>query len=343
MARSATETAAAIVDLLRRASGPVSGADVGRELALTRAAVWKHVRRLREQGYAIPGTPSQGYRLVSAPDRLTPVEVTPHLRTEVLGRALHWADTVDSTNTWARGLARDGAREGTVVLAERQTAGRGRLGRSWFSPAGVNLYMSVVLRPLVPPARAPQLALVAGCALAATIAEVAAVRPGLKWPNDVLLSGRKVAGILTEMDSEADRVAFVVVGVGVNLNVSPEDLRAGVGDTATSVGAAAGRPVHRPSFVARLLAELEERYRRYLARGFGALRDEWESYSSLTGREVAVAGGDGERRGRVTGLDGEGALVLRDPDGATVRVLAGDVTVVGGYAGPLPGADGAAG
>jgi len=328
-----------IVELLRREPVGVSGAKIGRELRLTRAAVWKHVRRLRSEGYEIVGKPSRGYRLLSAPDRLTATEIRPHLTGEILGRELHWAETVDSTNTWARRLARAGAGEGTVVLAEGQTAGRGRLGRGWFSPPGVNVYMSVVLRPSVPPARAPQLTLVAGSAVAATIAAtVGGLRPALKWPNDVLLSGRKVAGLLTEMDSEADRVAFVVLGIGVNLNASADDLRRGVGATATSILAATGCSVARAAFVGRLLGELEGRYRRYLADGFEALREEWESYSCVTGREITVAGPDGERRGRAVGVDAEGALMLREPGGGVVRVLAGDVSVVGGYAASPDGA-----
>jgi BirA family biotin operon repressor/biotin-[acetyl-CoA-carboxylase] ligase len=331
-----------IVELLRREPGGVSGATIGRELRLTRAAVWKHVSRLRRNGYEIVGTPSRGYRLVSVPDRLGVTEIRPHLTGEILGREVHWAETVDSTNTWARQLARAGAVEGTVALAEAQTAGRGRLGRSWFSPPGANVYLSIVLRPEVPPARAPQLTLVAGTAVAATIASLVGARPALKWPNDVLLSGAKVAGLLTEMDSEADRVAFVVLGIGVNLNTSAEDLRSGVGATATSILAATGRAVERAGFVGRLLGELEGRYRRYLAEGFAGLREEWESYSCVTGREITVAGPDGERRGRAVGIDADGALLLRDPGGAVLRVLAGDVTVVDGYA-PWAGSAGKAG
>ncbi len=336
------KTAMAIVELLRREPGGVSGATIGRELQLTRAAVWKHVSRLRRSGYEIVGTPSRGYRLASVPDRLGATEVRPHLTGELLGRELYWAETVDSTNTWARRLARAGAVEGTVVLAEEQTAGRGRLGRGWFSPPGVNVYLSIVLRPSVPPARAPQLTLVAGCAVAATIAALAGTRPALKWPNDVLLAGGKVSGLLTEMDSEADRVAFVVLGIGVNLNASAQALRHGVGAPATSILAATGRVVERAAFVGRLLGELEGRYRRYLADGFAGVREEWESYSCVTGREIAVAGPDGERRGRAVGIDADGALMLRGPGGEMLRVLAGDVSVVDGYA-PWSGGVGKAG
>ena len=179
--------------------------------------------------------------------------------------------------------------------------------------------------------------------VAATIAAVGGVRPALKWPNDVLLAGAKVAGLLTEMDSEADRVAFVVLGIGVNLNAPADELRHAVGNPATSILAATGRSVGRAAFVGRLLGELEGRYRRYLADGFAALREEWESYSCVTGREIAVTGPDGERRVRAAGVDADGALVLHTPGGGVVRVLAGDVSVVDGYATAGGGATGAGG
>lgn len=320
-----------IAALLRAAPGPLSGAEIGRQLGIGRAAVWKHIRDLRRHGYEIEGQPSHGYRLRSVPDRVTPAELRPHLTTTFLGRVLHYEESTASTNLVARGLARAGAADGTVVIADAQTAGRGRLGRQWFSPPGTNLYLSGVLRPGISPGVAPQLSLVAGCAVVAAIEGMTGVRAALKWPNDVLIEGRKVAGILTEMDSEADRVAFVIVGIGVNLNVTMRELRGPVGETATSLATVTRRRIARAAFAGRLLDELERRYRRFLAAGFGALRSEWESYSALTGREVTVAGPDGERRGRVLGVDDDGALRLGGGGETVARVVAGDVTIVGGY------------
>jgi len=321
----------AVVDLLGNAAAGLSGTEIGRQIGISRAAVWKHVSHLRRNGYRIEGAPSRGYRLVGIPDRLSPTELSGKLSSKVLGRVVHYEEEVDSTNRLAREVARAGAVEGTVVIADTQTAGRGRLGRSWFSPPSVNLYLSVVLRPDIPPARAPQLALVAAGAVAASIEEVAGIRPAIKWPNDVILHGRKVAGILTEMDSEADRVVFAIVGVGVNLNVSAETLARALPGTATSLAAATGRSVDRVAFAARLLAELEQRYSCYLTQGFGALRKEWESYSCLTGHEVTVTGPEGRRQGQVIGVDQGGALCLRGAGGRTIRVLAGDVTLSKAY------------
>jgi len=265
------------------------------------------------------------------PDRLGPAELAPHLRGT--WRRIHWFEETDSTQRVARDLAREGAPEGTVVIAERQTSGRGRLGRQWHSPPGLNLYCSIVLRPPLAPGAVPQLALVAGAAVAAAVAEEAGARPAIKWPNDVLVDGRKVAGILVEMDSEMERVYHVIAGIGVNLNTPassfPRELRA----KATSLLAATARRVDRAAFTGRLLAALEARYGRFLSAGFESVRAEWEGFSCLTGTEVRVAGPEGDVGGRVLGVDSDGALRLARPDGGVVRVVAGEVTVRDGYRG----------
>jgi BirA family biotin operon repressor/biotin-[acetyl-CoA-carboxylase] ligase len=243
---------------------------------------------------------------------------------------VHWHAEVDSTQHVARELARADAPEGTIVIAERQTAGRGRLGREWHSPAGLNLYCSIVLRPRLAPAAVPQIALVAGAAVAAAVAEEGGPRPGIKWPNDVLLGGRKVAGILTEMESEMERVHHAIVGIGVNLNAPAAAFPRALRTKATSLLVATGRRVDRAAFTGRLLAAIEARYGRFLSSGFSSVRAEWESFSSLTGAEVRIAGPEGEIAGRVLGLDDDGALRLAGPRGV-VRVVAGEVTVRDGY------------
>jgi biotin operon repressor BirA-like protein len=212
-----------ILAWLRDAGGPLSGEELARRLGCTRAAVWKHVAGLRRQGYTIAARRAAGYALAGAPDRLGPAELAPHLTGR--WRRIEWRAEVDSTQRLARDLARAGAPEGTAVVAERQTAGHGRLGRQWHSPAGVNLYCSVILRPRLAPAAVPRLALVAGVAVAVAVEETAGRRPAIKWPNDVLLDGRKVAGVLTEMDAEVERVAHVIAGIGVNLNAPARAFR----------------------------------------------------------------------------------------------------------------------
>lgn len=323
-------TRAKLVELLASGEGFVSGAELARRLGISRNAVWKHVESLREEGWDVETAHSRGYRIVRRPDPLDESVITAALCTRLLGRRLVCAPVTGSTNDDAAALARRGEPEGTVVVADAQTAGRGRLGRGWVSVRGLNLYMSVLLRPAVPPGAAPQLSLVAGVAVARAI-EAEGVETRIKWPNDVLLGGRKVCGILTELEAEADRVEFVIVGIGVNLNSRPEHFPPELRDIATSVGLAAGRPVERARFAARLLGELEHCYDRYIEAGFGALAGEWNGRSALTGRRVTVAGAARDAvSGSCAGIDGDGALLL--VEGATRhRVLAGDVTVLGSY------------
>jgi BirA family biotin operon repressor/biotin-[acetyl-CoA-carboxylase] ligase len=321
-----------IVGWLRDAGGAISGEELARRLGCSRAAVWKRMAALRRQGYRIEARRPAGYALAGVPDRLGPAELAPHLRGR--WRSIHWLAETDSTQRVARELARAGAEEGTAVIAERQTAGRGRLGRQWHSPPGLNLYCSIVLRPPLPPGAVPQIALVAGTAVAAAIAEETGVTAAIKWPNDVLVDGKKVSGILTEMDAEVERVQHVIAGIGVNLNAPasafPPELRA----KATSLRLATGRRIDRAAFTGRLLAALEARYGRFLAVGFASsVRAEWESLSCLTGTRVSVAGPDGELAGRALGLDDDGALRLETDGSGIVRVVAGEVTVRGGYRG----------
>jgi BirA family biotin operon repressor/biotin-[acetyl-CoA-carboxylase] ligase len=239
---------------------------------------------------------------------------------------VEWRAEVDSTQLLARELARAGAEEGTMVIAETQTAGRGRLGRIWHSPAGANVYCSVLLRPAMPPAAVPQLALVAGLSVARAI-EGLGLAPALKWPNDVLLDGRKVVGILTEMEAELERVHVVIAGIGVNVNVAAADLPDYLRDVATSLAIAAGRPIDRVGFTADLVAALEADYRRFVEGGFAAVREEYERRSALTGRLVTVRSSDGETTGEVRGTDDDGALRLVEAGGAVRRVIAGEVTL----------------
>jgi BirA family biotin operon repressor/biotin-[acetyl-CoA-carboxylase] ligase len=319
-----------ILAWLRAAAGPLSGEELARRLECSRAAVWKRIAALRRRGYRIDGQHAGGYSLAGTPDRLGPVELAPHLTGS--WRRVHWYEEIDSTQRVARELARDGAPEGTVVIAEAQTAGRGRLGRVWHSPPGLNLYCSIVLRPALAPNAVPQIALVCGVAVAAAIEQATGQRSAIKWPNDVLLGGRKVAGILVEMDSELERVRHVIPGIGVNLNAPASAFPRALRTKAGSLLAVTGRRVDRAAFTAGLLAALEARYGRFLTEGFASsVRAEWESLSCLTGTHVRVVASDGELAGTVVGLDADGALRLQQESGRELRVVAGEVTVVGGY------------
>jgi BirA family biotin operon repressor/biotin-[acetyl-CoA-carboxylase] ligase len=304
----------------------VSGEAISDKLGLTRAAVWKHVEALRSQGYRIDAVPARGYRLAAVPDRLTPLEIRPLLNTHDLGQVLHWYEEIGSTSDRAKELAEEGAEHGEVVVAEAQTAGRGRRGRVWVSPPRRNLYFSVVLRPELPPARAPELTLVASLAICDALRQ-AGVGAGIKWPNDVLASGRKIAGVLTELAAEPDRVQWVVLGAGVNVNARREDFPEELRDEATSVLIERGEPAPRALLAAACFTALEDWLDRHAEEGFAPIREAWRERSVTLGREVQVKEGGRELVGVAEDIDATGALLVRGPTGLE-RVLAGDVTLV---------------
>jgi BirA family transcriptional regulator, biotin operon repressor / biotin---[acetyl-CoA-carboxylase] ligase len=305
----------------------VSGEALSGKLGLSRTAVWKVVNALRGHGYRIEAVPSRGYRLVETPDRLTALEVLPLMETHELGRTLHSFETVDSTNAVAFRLAVEGAEHGELVVAEHQTQGRGRRGRSWSSPHHLNLYCSFVLRPELPPQRAPELTLLAAVAVAESLRAVG-VPADIKWPNDLLVGGRKVAGILTELSADPDRVHFVVLGIGVNLNADTADFPPELAQLATSALRVTGQAVPRAAFAAALSLRLEHWLELHALEGFGPVRERWRALSATLGQEVLVTSERLEIRGVALDIDEDGALRIRTGDGREVRVLAGDVEQV---------------
>jgi BirA family biotin operon repressor/biotin-[acetyl-CoA-carboxylase] ligase len=322
---------ARVLESLRRAEGRVcSGEKLSADQGVSRAQIWKHVEALREHGYEIEAVPGGGYRLGAAPDRLYPEEILADLDTRWLAREIRWFESTDSTNRVALELARCGAAHGAAVIAEGQTAGRGRLGRAFFSPPFLNLYTSVVLRPLLATAEAPTWILAAASAVAEAVAE-SVPDPGaveIKWPNDVLLGGLKTSGILMELGAEGARVAFLVLGIGVNLNVDrsafPDEFRA----LATSLSSHTGRRVDRVTFARRLYHHLERTLDACAQGGFAAVRGAFEARFRMPGRRVRVQELDGSQlAGTALGIDGDGALRLRGDDGRERRVVAGDVTI----------------
>jgi BirA family transcriptional regulator, biotin operon repressor / biotin---[acetyl-CoA-carboxylase] ligase len=320
--RNGSEEELVLGFLAEAGDASVSGEAISDKLGLTPAAVFRSVNALREQGYRIES--AHGYRLVAIPDRLTALELRPLLNTHDLGHLIHSADAISSTNDRAKELAAEGALHGEVVIAETQTAGRGRRGRSWVSPPGRNLYLSMVLRPdHLPPARAPELTLVAAVAVCDTIRQ-AGVAAGIKWPNDVFASGRKIAGVLTELAADAERVSWVVVGVGVNVNVRTEDFPEELRQTATSLLLERGEPAPRALFAAALLTSLETWLDRHAEEGFGPVREAWRARSVTIGQDVRVRADGRDVTGRAEDIDADGALLVRTATGLE-RVLAGDV------------------
>lgn len=301
-----------------------SGELLSDKLGLSRAAVWKVVESLRKKGYRIDAAPARGYRLVEVPDRLTSLELSPLLTTHDIGRSIHYFETLGSTSETAQRLAAEGAFHGEVVVSEEQTEGRGRRGRRWASPPGLNLYFSVILRPELPPRRAPELTLLAAVALARALRD-SGVQAEIKWPNDLEVGKQKIAGILTELTADPDQVQHVILGVGVNLNATAADFPPELRPTATSVLLSRGQKVPRALFAAALWARLEELLDLHAEQGFQPIRQAWKELSSTLGQEVLVKTEERELRGRAEDIDETGALLLRLQGGSLERVLAGDV------------------
>ena len=311
-----------IIRLLKAGSGYTSGQSLSASLGISRTAVWKHVEALRKMGYGIEASPSKGYRLLEARP-FNGVELQSLLAGNLLGSQVHFFDSIDSTNAKAFELARGGVPEGTVVVAETQTRGKGRIGRKWESPAGMNLYLSVVLRPKVAPQGAQGLTFVAALAAAEAVFASGA-KPAVKWPNDILIGGRKTAGILLEMDSEPDRVHFVVAGIGVNLNVRRDMFPEYIKDTATSLFEETGSSVDRGLFTARLLSSMERWYGVYLSEGFVPVIEAWKGWFNSAGKPVKVTFFDRTVEGTCAGVDTDGALLL-EREGRVERIISGDV------------------
>jgi BirA family biotin operon repressor/biotin-[acetyl-CoA-carboxylase] ligase len=242
-----------------------------------------------------------------------------------LGATFHYFFELDSTNTYARQLAEAGAREGEIVIAEAQTQGRGRLGRRWQSPRFANLYFSVILRPQLPPAQAPQITLTAAVALAETVASFIAQPATIKWPNDILVGGKKLAGILTEASCDSERLHYVILGIGVNLNYAIELMPQEIRERATSIAHLTGKPVHRESFLRRLIQDLDRCYGELEQSGFAALARRWQAHFSWRDRRVRVELLGQTITGWARGIDRDGALLVEDDNGVLQRVIAGDV------------------
>jgi BirA family biotin operon repressor/biotin-[acetyl-CoA-carboxylase] ligase len=315
-----------ILRLLREnASAFLSGEEIAQRLKVTRTTVWKRVKHLRTQSYVIEASTRSGYRLIRSPDLLTPSEIKPFLKTKKFGRVIHYFQTVDSTNSKAYQLALGGAKEGELVIAESQESGRGRLGRHWFSPPFLNLYLSVILRPGIPPQQASVITLMAAVATADAIRKFTGILPLIKWPNDILLRGRKVAGLLNEIHSEIDRIHFIILGMGVNLNVDGKMFPKEVRTPATSLKEETGQTVSRKAFLQLLLQELEGWYTIFVKEGAAVILKAWRDQAQIKGRRVKIHSFGETLVGVAVDVDSDGALILESAEGERKRVVAGDI------------------
>jgi BirA family biotin operon repressor/biotin-[acetyl-CoA-carboxylase] ligase len=321
-------TDAQILTALRANPDGVSGAELAQRLTISRAAVWARIEELRTLGYEIEASPHLGYRLLGAPDLLHADDLIARVGpTEVVGRDIRVFHETTSTNDVVEKLARDGVAEGAVVFAESQTKGRGRLGRKWVSPPGLGLWFSVLLRPKLRPTAITQITIIAATATARALRSLTSLPIEIKWPNDLLVRGRKLMGVLTELSAEVDTVKHVTLGIGVDVNLPATALPSELRKIATSLRIETEHVWQRAEVAAAILRELDADYRRIRLGQFRAVADEWEANCATLGENVTVSIGDRKIPGRVEALDDDGALLLRTQHGRLERIIGGDVLV----------------
>ena len=313
--------------LRKQPDKPHTPAELSRKLKTSYEEIIAAVLRLEEWGYQISTTKKGAMSFRSAPDLLTETEIALGLKTKLIGRHIFAFGKVTSTNEIALQLAEAGVYDGTVVTAEEQTHGRGRLGRSWYSPHATGIYVSIILRPKIRPEQAPGISLITALALADILAEHCPGEVKVKWPNDVLIAGRKVAGILTELSADGSEIGKLIVGVGINVNQKAGDFPAEIRRLATSVRRASGKKAHRVSMLQKFLVRFEKEYLKYTKYGLEKSRSRLKGYSSLLGNEVILVSGEETISGRAIDIDGQGRLIIKTRLG-TVPANSGEVTVI---------------
>lgn len=319
-----------ILSLLRNTTEYISGQELCEKLGVSRTAIWKVINQLKEEGYVIEAIQNKGYKIQEYPDILTKSEIASRLNTEWAGRELYYYAEIDSTNIEAKKKAEEGASHGTLIVADKQTAGRGRRGRSWEAPAGSNIYMTIMLKPDFEPNKASMLTIVMALAAAKAIQEVSTRTCAIKWPNDIVVNGRKICGILTEMSAELDYIQHVVIGIGINVNqkIIPEELAS----NATSLYLEGGEKLIRAHLIERSMYYFEHYYDIFVkTKDLSGLAEEYDSFLINRGKAVRVLDPKGEFEGIASGINELGELRVTKDDGTEVLVYAGEVSVRGLY------------
>ncbi|MRG86379.1 biotin--[acetyl-CoA-carboxylase] ligase [Salinibacillus xinjiangensis] len=290
----------------------ISGQKLSDELNISRAAIWKQMKSLENEGYQIEAVSRKGYRIVRFPERMSVNTIQWNLKTDWLGQNMHFEEQVDSTQTVAHQLAREGAEHGTVIVADEQLKGRGRLHRPWHSQKGSGIWMSIILRPDIEPHRAPQLTLASAVAITKMLKFLTGVQPKIKWPNDIFVGDRKLAGILTEMQAEQDLIEYVIIGIGLNVNLDqkavPDDLQ----DVATSIQLETGKAWKREELIQELLYQMESIYELFLQQGFSSIKQAWEQDAYRLGETITVKARRKEWEATLIGIHEDGALIVED-------------------------------
>ena len=310
-----------ILEILEKNGGYVSGEEISKELGVSRAAVWKHIKKLRELGYEIESKTNEGYKLIKTPDRQIQFELERMLNTKIIGHKILFLEEVDSTNNKAKQIALD-SQDGDVVVSETQHSGRGRRGREWHSPKG-GIYISFILKPNISPERAPQITLLSSVALVETLNSMKSkMNAKIKWPNDILISGRKISGILTELSSDMEKINYVVVGIGINLNTDLEDLP----EKAASLKVEMGQEISVKLFLKSFFERYDIVYQEYLDNGIDQIIEKWKKNSDTLGKNVKIIGINETYDGLAKDIDENGALILKTKE-KEIKVYSGDVSL----------------
>jgi BirA family biotin operon repressor/biotin-[acetyl-CoA-carboxylase] ligase len=316
----------AVLGAIREEQGQwVSGERLSMSLKVSRTTIWKQIKILQSEGYAIESSPKKGYRLSMIPDILSPEEVKDGLQTQLFGREhYYYFKEIDSTNNYAKTLAADGHPEGTVVIAESQSSGRGRRGRQWYSDSGQGIFLSLILRPPLPVNELSRINMAIALAIVDALQEVG-IKSGIKWPNDILIKDRKIAGILTEAITDMDGIEFIVSGIGLNVNTLIEDFPAELRPIVTSVREEAGRMVSRVHLLQILLLKLEQRYQQLISGAFTEILEQVRTWSLVIGRDITIKQLGGITEGRAIDIDNNGFLLVRDGQGNIHHLMSGEV------------------
>jgi BirA family transcriptional regulator, biotin operon repressor / biotin---[acetyl-CoA-carboxylase] ligase len=314
-----------IIEIFRKSKTEfVSGEDISNALKVSRTAVWKHIEKLRGMGYEFDAVPHLGYRLKKSPDKLYAFEICPRLKTRIIGKKILYYNELDSTNMTAYSLAQEKIKDGLVIIAEKQNKGKGRLSRHWSSPKGKGIYLSIILKPEMTPFQAPCITLMAAVSVVQAIREVSDAQACIKWPNDIIIKEKKVAGILTEMEAESDEIKFLVLGIGINVSARHSDIP----DTATSILLETDRHVSRKELCIALLEKLERNYKEIKEAGFSGIRLEWKDFSATIGKRVRANCMHKAIEGTAVDIDIDGALKIRLDNGFHEKIFAGDLVIL---------------
>lgn len=303
----------------------ISGQELSKQLNVSRSAIWKHMNELKKDGYIIESVAKKGYRIIKYPDKLSENTLAWGLDTQWLGKTIVHKKSLDSTQTLAHQLALDGAEHGTVIIADEQTKSRGRANRTWYSPNAKGIWMSIILRPNILPYLAPQLTLLTATVLASVIKNMTNTKPLIKWPNDILIDKKKIAGILTEMQAEQDRIQYVIIGIGININQTEEDLHSEIEEKATSLQLATEKEWQLTPIVQRILEQFESKFDQYIDYGFSPIKKDWESFGFKLNEKLQIKTGKKEFEGLFIGIAEDGALLTKNEDGIIERIYSAEI------------------